>query len=193
MDEAALAVANEFQDFVFDTEHVEGLGESFCAFMGKLSGVHGSLMLNLFLADNPDNVYAAPVGRDVAERAMRILRDFAIPHALALYRQSTDKVDWDYLRTVASFILTSTKDRFTVSDFTSNVKPLRGLSVWDVGQKVSPLVAGGWLVEEDPTAPAKAWRVVFGLRERLAERRATELVSKEATLQRLKLLRGANA
>lgn len=183
MDDAALEAAKAFQGFTYDMEMVDGLGESFCSFLGKLNGVHGSLMLLLHMLRDPKEGPYTPVGRQVAEDAAKILRDFAIPHALALYRQSADGADWDYLRSLASYVLTSSKDRFTVSDFTSGVHSLRGMGVWEVGQKVSPLVAGGWLEEEESRGVVKAWTVVGGLRELLAERRQEEATRKAETMR----------
>jgi hypothetical protein len=190
MDDAALEVARAFQGFTYDMEMVEGLGEGFCSFLGKLNGVHGSLMLLLHMLRDPSEGPYSPVSARTAGDAARILREFAIPHALALYRESADGVDWDYLRSLASFVLTSDRDRFTVSDFTSGVHSLRGQGVWEVGQKVSPLVAGGWLEEEESRSVVKAWKVIPGLREVLAERRQEEANRKAETMRAYRDLRG---
>lgn len=184
----AAIVTADLHRFIFDAEEVDGLGDSFRSFLGKLSGVHGSLMLLLHLAADPLEASYDDVSAATAEAAARIVRTFIIPHAMALYRESADAVDWEYLRSLASFVLTSTKDRFTASDFTSGVRAMRGLGSWDVAQKVSPLVAGGWLTEETETVPAKAWSIVPGLRERLAERRATELQRRAEALAAMRAM-----
>lgn len=193
LDDEALAEANRFQAFIYEMEGVDALGESFLSFLGKLAGVHGSLMLVLHLAADPREAAYRPVTGDTAKAASRILREFAIPHALALYQTSADGVDWDYLRGLASFVLTARKDRFTVSDFTSGVHALRGRSEWEVAQKVSALVAGGWLTTEDVRGVVKAWNVVPGLRDVMAERRRDEAERKANAVRALRELSGRAA
>jgi Protein of unknown function (DUF3987) len=189
MDEGGLKAAAEFQDYVYHLEHMEGLGKSFCGFAGKLSGVHGSLALVLHMIEDPENSAVEPVSERVVRNAERILREFCIPHALELYRSSSDNADWDYLRKLASFVLTSTKDRFTASDFTNGVHAMRGLGTWDVAQKVSPLVAGGWLVEDESGKQTRAWNVVSGLREAMQNRREEEMKRKSEIVQELRKLK----
>ncbi len=194
MDDAALEVASRFQGWTYDMMSVEALGESFISFLGKLNGLHGSLMLLLHMLADPKDGPCAPVSAATATAAARILREFVVPHALALYQTSADGTDWEYLRALASYVLTSAKDRFTVSDFTSGVHSLRGLGVWEVGQKVSPLVAGGWLIEEDNRGVVKAWGVVPGLRALLAERRDAEAARKAEVMKAYRdLSRGGRA
>lgn len=189
MDEGALKASAEFQDYIYDLEHMDGLGKAFCGFAGKLSGVHGSLSLVLHMIEDPDNAGIEPVSERVVRNAERILKEFCIPHALELYRTTGDNADWESLRKLASFILTSPKDRFTASDFTNGVHAMRGLTTWEVGQKVSPLVAGGWLVEDDSGKATRAWNVVQGLREALAQRREDELKRKSEIVSELQKLK----
>lgn len=190
MDAGALQAAQEFQRFLFDLEGMDGLGKGFCGFAGKLSGIHGSLSLVLHMIEDPDNAATEPVSERTVRNAERIITEFCIPHALELYRGTSDGADWDHLRKIASFVLTSSKDRFTVSDFTVGVHSLRGMSVWDVAQKLSPLVAGGWLVEDETSRVVRAWTVVSGLREALDERRKEEAARKEEVISKLKMLKG---
>lgn len=189
MDEGALRAAEEFQDYIYDLEHMDGLGKSFCGFAGKLTGIQGSLALVLHMIEDPENSSIEPVPERIMRNAERILREFCIPHALELYRTTGDNADWDSLRKLASFILTSPKDRFTASDFTNGVHAMRGLTTWEVGQKVSPLVAGGWLVEDDSGKTTRAWNVVSGLREALSKRREEELRRKTEIVQELQKLK----
>ena len=190
---AAMAEVKEFQSFAYDVERIDGLGDSFCSFVGKLAGVHGSLSLVLHLAADPIDAPYEKVTEATVKAATRIIRDFVIPHAAALYQESTDKIDWDHLRAVASFVLTSQKERFTASDFTTNVRSMRGLGLWDVAQRVSPLVAGGWLTEDQDAAPAKAWTIISGVREHLSARRDRELDRKAEALQAIQTLRMGEA
>lgn len=190
LDDAAQEEVISFHEWVFDMERIEGLGESFRSFIGKLSGIHGSLMLVLHLAQDPENSVFERVDLNTAKAATRIIKEFVVPHAMALYQETADRVDWEYLRALASFILTSDKERFTASDFTSGVRTLRGLGVWEVMQKVSPLVAGGWLEEEAGSVPARAWTVVKNVRNLLQKRREEELDRKIAVVKAIKELRG---
>lgn len=188
MDEGARGAAEEFQRFIFGLESMEGLGKSFCTFAGKLTGVHGSLSLLLHLIEDPANAVYEPVSERVVRAAARILTEFTLPHAMELYRSTTDGADWEAIQTLASFILTSAKDRFRPSDFTNGVRSLAGLDTWSLAQKISPMVAGGWLNEELVSGQIKAWTIVPGLRETLAERRETELRRKAAVFKTLKNL-----
>jgi len=190
MTDEALAEANRFQAFIYEMEGVEGLGDSFVAFLGKLTGLHGSLMLILHMATDPKDGVYSPVSEATAKAAASVLREFAIPHALALYQQSADGVDWDHLRSLASFVLTSKKDRFTVSDFTSGVHALRGQGEWEVARRVSALVAGGWLTTEGVHGVVKAWLIVPGLRELMAERQQAEAERKARVVKALRELSG---
>lgn len=188
MDEGGRDAATSFQRFVHDAEGMEGLGKGFCGFVGKLSGIHGSLALTLHLASDPDAVFENIPERTVRD-AERILREFCIPHAMELYRGTTDGGDWEAMRKVASLVLTSDKDRFTVSDFMSGIRSLRGLTVWEIGQKISPLVAGGWLQEDDDKSPGRAWIVPQGLREVMAERREIETKRKAEAMEMIRKAR----
>lgn len=182
MDEGAREASGAFQRFLHDLEGMDGLGKGFCGFAGKLSGIHGSLSLVLHMISDPDAVLDAVSERTVRD-AERIIRDFCIPHGLELYRSSTDGGDWEALRKIASFILTSDKERFTASDFTAGVRSLRGLTTWEIGQRVSPLVAGGWLSEDEG---GKGWAVVKNLRLAMSERRAEEARRKAEVMKIIK-------
>ena len=183
MDEGGLAAAEEFQRFIFELEGAEGLGRGFCSFAGKLSGLHGSLALLLHLIEHTKDAAYEAVSERTVRNAAAILRDFCIPHALEFYRTTADGSGGEELRTIASFVLTSPKDRFVASDFMASVRSLRNQGTWEIGKKVSPLVAGGWLTEETVGAVVKAWNVVPGLREAMTKRRETEL-ERKAELQR---------
>lgn len=189
MDAGALQATDTFQKYLFDLEGMDGLGKNFCSFAGKLSGLHGSLAMVLHMVDDPENSALEPVSEKTVRDAERIITEFCIPHALEFYRSTGDGADWDHLRKLASFILTSPKDRFTVSDFTAGVHSLRGMTVWDVTQKLSPLVAGGWLVEEEASKTVRSWSIVEGLREAMAERRKEEAARKEEVVAKLGTLK----
>jgi hypothetical protein len=178
MDEGGRAAADEFHRYIFELENTDGLGKNFCSFAGKLTGLLGALSLVLHLADNPREADTEPVSERTVRAAIRILREFVIPHALVFYQSATDKGNWEDLRTIASFLLTSDRDRLTPSDFTSKIRPLKGVGLWELGQRLSPLVAGGWLEEERSGAQIKAWNVRPGVREFFSQRRDRELERK---------------
>jgi len=190
LSDEALAEANRFRDFTFETESVDGLGDSFCSFIGKLNGLHGSLMIVLHMATDPQNGPYEPVSEDTAKAATLLLKNFAIPHARALYQETTDGVDRDDQRSLFSFVLTSPKNRFTVSDFTSGVHALRGRGELEVAQKVSIVVANGWLTAEDTRGVVKAWRIIPGVRELLSERYEIEKERKAKVVRAIQELSG---
>lgn len=189
MDEGGRLAADEFQRFVFDLEGMEGLGKSFCTFVGKLSGIHGTLALLLHIIEDPQQAVFDPVSERSVRAASRMLREFIIPHALEFYRGTTDGADWSGMRAIASYLLTSDKDRFTASDFTSGVRALRGIGTWDLTQKLSPLVAGGWLAEDTQNGAVKGWLMQPGLRDAMADRRSAELKAKAELLAKFQALR----
>lgn len=193
MDEGGRTAAGEFQRSIFDLEGMDGLGKSFCSFAGKLTGLHGSLALLLHIIEDPHNAPFEPVSERTVRAAARVLEKFVLPHALEFYRSTTDGADWATLQAIASYVLTTSKERLTASDFTSGVRPLRGLGTWDLDQKLSPLVAGGWLIEESLNGVVRAWTVPAGLREAMAARRETELLAKAERLKKLKTLREDDA
>lgn len=188
MESGALKAVDEFNRYLHDLEKMDGLGKNFCSFVGKLAGLHGSLSLVLHMIEDPENAPIEPVTEKTVRDAERIIMEFCIPHALEFYRSTGDGADWDHLRKIASYVLTSDKDRFTVSDFTSGVHSLRGMGVWDVAQKLSPLVAGGWLIEDEASKSTRAWTIVTGLREALSERRNEEAERKEEVISKLSAL-----
>ena len=162
-----------FEARVNELQRMSSLGSQFCTFVGKLQGLQGSLALILHLIAGE---WDAPVSGAAVQASTRILEEFCIPHALAFYGASSDAGDWESLRAIASYIITSDKDRFTPSDFMSQVRALRGLSAWDIGQRISPMVAAGWLDEDRPKgASLKGWVMVEGVREVLAVRREEQI------------------
>jgi hypothetical protein len=186
MDEGGLRAADEFRRHLFELERMDALGRGFCTFVGKLAGLHGSLALVLHILGDPREAMYDPVSERVVRDATRIMEDFVIPHALVFYQSAGDSGDWDVMRSIASYVLTSDKDRFTPSDFTSGVRLLRGLSLWDLSQKLSPIVAGGWLSEDMIGGAVKAWFVTPGLRRALAEQRRVEITKKAEILQKIR-------
>lgn len=182
--EEALEVFEAFQRQIHHMEQLEGLGDAFRTFLGKLTGVQGSLAAILHYVDCPAPASLSRLSGAAAAAATQILTEFVIPHAHIFYGLSADAGNWDLLRQIASYILTQDKDRFTASDLTAGVRGLRGLDQRVLAEKLSPLVAGGWLDEDGPARPPKAWNVTTGLRGHFADRRCSERAHK-AEVQRL--------
>jgi hypothetical protein len=186
MDEGARQAAEEFQRFIFDLVEADAHGKGFATFAGKLPGVHGRLSLLLHVVENPKQAPFDPVPERIVRNAARLVQNFIIPHALQFYRSVGDAADWASIQTICSFVLTTERTRFRPSDFTNGVRALAGLGTWDLAKRISPLVAGGWLVEEDGGGVARAWNLAPGLREHFKERRKTEIDRKAAALRALR-------
>jgi hypothetical protein len=175
--EDAVKPMEDLRQHLFDLgQNVSGIAEGFQTFIGKLEGTVGSLALILTLAGEATSRIPASVVDDVAE----LVGEFILPHAFEFYR---GKGSGDQLRTLASWILTSGKTKILPSDLTTNVWDFRGLGIWDVNQRVSPLIAGGWLVPDHPGPMARAWVVnpqvakQFTARARDEERRKAEIAA----------------
>ena len=186
-DDSALAIMNELRRHLHELEQASGgLADGFQAFLGKLPGLAASLALILHIAGDPDKGAARPIPEKIAANVHRLVVDFILPHAFAFYRTAEGTASGDRLQRLASYILTSRKRGIVASDLTSNVADLRGLTVSEVNDRLSPLEAGGWL---DPVEPKlgrlnRKWTVrpeVFTL----FEQRAHQEAARKAELRKL--------
>jgi hypothetical protein len=173
----AAAVFNRFQDTCAAMESITALGAKLTTHIGKLPGIHGSIALILHLMDG---LWDEPVSESAAARAEEILRDFCIPHAMAFYGAHGDAGDMEQIRSTASFLITSDKERFTPHDFAANSRSMRGIGMWELAKRLSVFVVNGWLEEERDKhgAAIKAWLMRPGIREALASRRAEQQVQR---------------
>ena len=171
--DGALQHFETFQREMMAFEAMKGLGSKFTTFIGKLAGMQGAIAMILHLMDN---LWDQPVSADAAERAGRILKDFCIPHAMAFYGATGDSGDVEQMRSLASYVLTADKDRFMPSDFSANCRSMRGMSMWEMAKRVSPLVVNGWLEEDYSKGGGgiKGWMLRPGIREALQSRRAEQ-------------------
>ena len=80
--------------------------------------------------------------------------------------------------------MTSGEKRFTSSDFTRNVALMRGLTVREVNERVSVMVAGEWLDPDTRGLDNRSWKLNGHVAEQFAERRRLEEEQK-ATLAKL--------
>jgi hypothetical protein len=169
----ALEVMSNLREHLYELEQVSGgMAEGFQAFVGKLAGLSGSLAVILHMAADPEG----NAGRDIEWITATHVRDlvlgFLLPHALEFYRTAEGATNGDRLRKLASWLLTSGKRRVVASDLTRNVADFRGLTLFDLNQHVSPLVAAGWLNPIEPKlGPAnRAWDVNPSLSHQFADR-----------------------
>jgi hypothetical protein len=183
----ALEAFDGFQREIYQMEQLETLGDAFRTFLGKLTGLHGSLATILHLIEDSSFLHPLEVSGKAAIAAARILKEYVIPHAYIFYSQSADAPNWELIRQIGSYILTQDQQRFTTSYFTSGVRGLRGTDLRTLSERLSPFVAGGWLQEDGVAKPAKAWTVSPSLRAHFADRRASERAQKAEARHLIKL------
>ena len=178
--EDARPVMQELQRHLHDLQQVgDGFAQGFSGFVGKLAGYAGSLALILHLISAPEGTLL--VSRQTVENVKKLILDFILPHAYEFYRTADTVTDGDRIQRIASWIVTSGVKVVTTRDLTRNVTGMRGLGSRDIHARVSPLVAGGWLVPDQPGSENTKWRVTpavarqFEERKRQEERRKTEL------------------
>jgi len=172
----------ELRRYLFELEkNSGGISKSFQAFIGKLAGYVGSLAIVLHLSEFPNERF---IGGNVAGNVVRLVREFLIPHAHEFYGVGETG---DQLKRLASYVLTSGKDRILASDLTTNIRDFRGLSLFQVHERVSALVAGGWLAPVDNTPTCRAWKVNPAVKLRFAEQARKEEESKRIITEMLNL------
>jgi hypothetical protein len=162
LSDPALEVMKELHKHLHELAcNAGGLARGFQSFVGKLQGMAGNLALILHMAADPEGGTAKPVGQNTMENVRKLVIDFILPHAFEFYRSAESIINGDRLKRFASWILTSGQPRFVVSDLTSNIAEFRGLTVFEVNERVSPLVAAGWIEPGNPKlGPAnRSWNV----------------------------------
>ena len=171
LSDEAVKLMEQLRRDLFDLEqNAGGINGGFQAFVGKLAGVAGSLALILTLAAEPEP--STMIGPAAVEDVAVLVTQFLLPHAFEFYTSGAS--GGEHLRALASWILTSGKTRIVPSDLTTNVRDCRGLGIWDVNQRMSPLVAGGWVTPEQPGPMARGWTVNPGVHKQFAARAADE-------------------
>jgi hypothetical protein len=180
LSDEALEVMHGLRQELHDLETATaGLANGLQGFVGKLAGYAGRLALLLHMAHDPERGQTYAVGAGTVESVRKLILNFIIPHAVLFYRIA-GSVDGDWLKTLASWILTSGKTRVVASDLVKNVWSLRGLSVFDLNRRVSPLIAGGWLDPVEPGPSCRAWNVNPAVGDLFANRRQQESARKTA-------------
>jgi hypothetical protein len=181
MTDDAIAVMTGLRQQLFDLEQASGgLAAGFQSFVGKLHGIVGTFALILHMAHDPQRGATEAVNESTAENVCKLVLDFIMPRAYQFYAGG-ESVDGERLRRMASWILTSGKDRILASDLTTNIRDCRGLTLAELNDRVSPLVAGGWLAPESIIPrQCRAWELAPQVRLQLAERIKTEEARKAA-------------
>lgn len=167
-----LHIAKRHDASIENAGHSEPLDPSFTAAAGEQL----RKLLGLSLDDRLStgiNVNSA-ISRRTAEAAEKLIREFLLPNCFGFYDVVVNGGrERDKLRSIADFILTSSKGRLRPSDFTAGVRTLRGEPEQKIQEWVGRFCGMDWLVTEEgrPGAPPKAWQVAPGLREHFSERR----------------------
>jgi hypothetical protein len=179
MSDDALSVMAELRRHLFDLEQASGgLAPGFQSFVGKLHGVAGGLALILHLAADPQTGATYAIGEQTISDVRKLVIDFILPHAFEFYRMG--ETEGERLRRLASWILTSGQPRVLASDLTRNIADFRGLTLMQTNERVSPLVAAGWLLPADGTPVCRSWTVSPQVHVQLAERAKIENERKQA-------------
>jgi hypothetical protein len=176
----ATQVRKRVLDRLFRLEQVEGFSDALIGAIGKLKGYYIRFALTLHVAaENAAMMQGQParpgavIPRGSAEAAETLLFEFLLPHIFGLYDViGNGGKDRDTIRSIASFILASDKDRLRPSDITAGVRKFRGQPTNKIAEWASRFCAMGWLQpENDTVAIPAAWLVAPGLRDHFAERR----------------------
>jgi hypothetical protein len=69
---------------------------------------------------------------------------------------------------------------------TANIRDFRGLTLFQVKERASPLVAGGWLDPVDHTPMCKAWWINPIIKTRFSEQERKEAERKQAIIEMLR-------
>ncbi|HVI64202.1 MAG TPA: DUF3987 domain-containing protein [Bradyrhizobium sp.] len=182
--EDALACLNGLLDYLYSLEQMgDGGADGFQSFVGKLAGYAGSLATILHVAEEHGPTLPNFIGSTIIKRVDQIIREFVIPHGHEFYRLGGAA---EQLKQLASFILTSDLERFRAADLASNVRDLKGQSLVTINERLSPLIAGGWLDPADRTQVCRVWTLNPSVRVRFADRRRTEVIRKKAVTTMLR-------
>src|SRR5262249_51823801 len=151
-------VITDLRRHLFKIEQVSnGLGTGFKTWIGKLHGIAGNLALILHMVRDPALGATYAVEASTAQDVRKLMLKFIIPHGYEFYQQGSGS---EQLRQIASWILTSNVKHLVASDLTSNITACRGLSLREIQDRISPLVAAGWLEPIEERSPlCRAWIV----------------------------------
>jgi hypothetical protein len=170
----ALAAMEELRTRLFKLEQASaGLSDGFQGFVGKLPGLAGRFAVILRMAADPEYPFHE-IGVSVALNVGALIIHFIIPHALEFYSRGEEMSGGERLRKIASWLITSKQRIVSSRDFIRNVRCLRGVSVFDLQTRLSPLVAGGWLEPKEPGPANRAWTVTPAVAAQFERQRQIE-------------------
>ena len=107
----------------------------------------------------------------VIEDATTLIKQFILPHASEFYRKASTS---DRLQRLASWILTSGKTRYSALGSYGECERLSRAGDLGLNQRISPLVAGGWLIPNEPGPVPKSWTVNPRVHDHFRDRTADE-------------------
>jgi hypothetical protein len=179
LSETALMWMNDIRSHLHEVEQaVGGLADGFQAFVGKLPGIAGRLAVILHMARDPERE-----DREIDELTISNVRtlilDFILPHAFEFYRSTEELTNGERLRKIASWILTSGQQSISARDLTRNVRFLRGMSIVELNDHVSPLVPAGWLDPSERGPINRSWTVNPAVAAQFEQQRKIEDERKE--------------
>jgi hypothetical protein len=159
LSDRALVLMNKLRAHLHELEQATGgLADGLQAFIGKLSGIAGRLAVILHMAANPEDGPREIQAMTVAN-VYTLVVDFILPHAFEFYRSSEESSNGERVRKIASWILTCQQTAITARELTRNVRFLRGMSIFELNNHVSPLVAAGWLEPTERVPINRSWTV----------------------------------
>lgn len=167
----AQEVRRGFERHTQQLSNLEVLSPQLAAFAGKLDGLFARLALVFHFCDEQ---YTEMIGEITAQRVVRLMHEFIIPHALRFYLDlASDSGILAEARSVAGWILAKKADRLTFGSLTNNVRACRGKTRDDVRRMLEPLEMFGWIMPDDLNQP-RAWEINPLVHERFAERAEQE-------------------
>ena len=175
----ALSQMTEIRRHLHELEQATGgIAEGFQGFVGKLAGIAGRLTVVLHMVADPEYP-RREIDVTIIDHVRALILDFILPHALEFYRSSEEMSGGERLRKIASWILTSEVQTVTARDLIRNVACLRGVSVDDLQERLSPLIAGGWLEPDEKGPMNRSWTVTPIVAAQFERQRAIEDERKE--------------
>lgn len=165
-------------------KQAQTLNRKLAAHIGKYDGLFGRLCVAFHCIEHAgDSDLPAVVTEDTATRAARLMREFLLPHGLAVYGNTLKLADdHDRLAAVAGHILAHRKERMTNRDVQRGDRTMRRLSWRETEEIFQQLDALGWLVRTP--GPRKSdlphWAVNPVVHQKFAERAKAEAGTRKA-------------
>jgi hypothetical protein len=162
--------------------HDAASNEALSAFLGKLRSYLGvfAIILHVTRHYQTNDIGRTHIAGFVAEDVDKLVRAFILPHAEEFYSRLGEG-EAAKARDIASYILTSGKDKLRPYDLTGNVWSCRGATLTELNDRLSRLMTAGWVepVGKD-IRTCRCWRVNrAAIDVRFAERKQSEEARKQ--------------